>query len=575
MSQLATIFEKIKEDFFTNHVEKGIKDDYNLVFSPFSTGFTNEDFLFLDATMTSRSGASAQKYYQELSEFSQISNTIPRGANFWAVSDDNNDLLYNPYKTIINSLRFLDPDTLSIEMLYEDPLFFKALDAINSESKTTYYSFFELRRKHVNELKELRETLSESNKEVIELQIQMCESNIKALDEEWVEKGFKEEIETKVIDILKDEFQRFITKHTKIKALLENPQFHNSDFYPTFCTPNNLYQSDELEWTKIRIDKQELKTLLGKINKDDYQNIFDDTAASGLELDTIQFELIFVNVTRNWYDESILNSSFWDINILNKDEIDIPNVTSKLIFIRKVDLKLKPNSRKNQQLLNTTKQQNLGPFMINFSNLKLNNTLSLSSINKSLKIDRKVVMNVGSKLQKKQQNQGNNALIAKKQKQFIKLAPRLQTKLQVKAKPKPKVANQKIFLAKPMMLRTAILIQNTTRCTFSFKDSKTNTPISIHPNAIEIQHQGKKVNVKLNPVNATLQCDLNQNAKYKLIINHDDYEPVEFEFQTTKAKHANYSITLHEIVDESFQLIGVVAKRIKPFPNPIKKADYI
>ncbi len=574
MSQLATIFEKIKEDFFTNHVEKGIKEDYSLVFSPFSTGFTNEDFLFLDATMTSQSGASAQKYYQELSEFSQISNTIPRGANFWAISDDKDDLLYNPYKTIISSLRFLDPDTLSIEMLYEDPLFFRALDAINSEAKTTYYSFFELRRKHINELKDLRATLSESNKEVIELQIQMCESNIAALDEEWITKGFKEEIETKIIEILKDEFQRFIEKHTKIKSLLEHPQFHNTDFYPTFCTPNNLYQSDELEWTKIRIDKQELKTLLNKINKEEYQGMFGDSTASDLELDTIQFELIFVNVTRNWYDESILNSSFWDINILNKDEIDIPNVTSKLIFIRKVDLKLKPNSRKNQQLLNTTQQQNLGPFMINFSHLKLNNTLSLSSVNKSLKIDRKVVMNVGSKLQKKQQKQGVNTLIAKKQKQFVMLAPRLQAKAVVKTKPKPK-ANQKVFLAKPMMFRTALLIKSTTRCTFNFKDAKTNVAIPISSSAVEIQHQGKKVNVKWNPVNATLQCDLNQNSKYKLVLNHDDYEAVELEFQTAKAKHSNHTITLHEIVDESFQLIGVVAKRIKPFPNPIKKADYI
>ncbi|WAC03469.1 hypothetical protein N7U66_08260 [Lacinutrix neustonica] len=86
MSQLATIFEKIKEDFFTNHVETATKEDYSLVFSPFSAGFTNDDFLFLDSNSASLSGESARKYNDDLYSFSQISNTIPREKNFRAVS---------------------------------------------------------------------------------------------------------------------------------------------------------------------------------------------------------------------------------------------------------------------------------------------------------------------------------------------------------------------------------------------------------------------------------------------------------------------------------------------------------
>ena len=96
MSQLATIFEKIKADFYEN-LEESEHDKYKLIFSPFSTGFTYDDFLFLDSNNAAKN---AHKYLDELLEFSQIANTIPREDNYWAVTDQQ-DYLSRLYKNIL------------------------------------------------------------------------------------------------------------------------------------------------------------------------------------------------------------------------------------------------------------------------------------------------------------------------------------------------------------------------------------------------------------------------------------------------------------------------------------------
>ncbi|WAC03471.1 hypothetical protein N7U66_08270 [Lacinutrix neustonica] len=219
------------------------------------------------------------------------------------------------------------------------------------------------------------------------------------------------------------------------------------------------------------------------MNVSDYQTVFGATEISKIDIDTIQFELLFVNVTRDWFDESILHSPFWDINLLNKEEIDIPKISSKLIFIRKVDLNLKPDSQHNKALAAKNTPLNIGPFIMNLSQLYSKNPVTLSSVNKGLNIDRKVVMNVGSKLHDKQKQQPLNKIISKKQKQFINLAPKLQVKIST---PKNTVQKAKVapffYMASPMVTNLHIpLALSNTNCTFLFKDKTTEETLFVNP----------------------------------------------------------------------------------------------
>lgn len=602
MSQLATIFEKIKDDFYSNHVKEDDREKYKLIFSPFSTGFTYDDFLFLDTNNASDDG-DAVKYYDELYEFSQIANTIPREDNFWAVSD-HNDYLFKPYKNILDNLRFMDTDSITIDILYEHPIFLQALNLIDKKISVPYRTFFDLRTKLVNEIKQLRESLTEANRLAVDLEIGMKQNNIQDAVKEWSEKGHKEEVEAKIMEIVKDEYDRFIKGKTDIDGRLNSSRRTHSlevDYYVTSCMPNNLYKGDQLEWKKIELKKDELQALLQKIDKEKYEEIMGTSELSKLEIEGIDFELMFVNVTRAWYDESILESPFWSINILDPKEIEIPRTTNKLIFVRNVEVKLPQNSDTNKTILQKNVIQNLGPFIINASQLQQNKCLKLKSVNKSLQVDRMAVLDVGSKLKSKQKTNSQNLvnLIGTKQMKFIKFAPQLKKKhtvvlnkqaltsaANISLAPTTKVRPKGVLIATATVPKTQPPNQNV-KCKFIFTDKKNNGAISITQGQIAVKTGNGKSHIATDfkqEGHNTFVVNLRKGNTYKLIININGYETLEYPYMIPNNHQGNIfqkGVALTKKVEElqevaeSFQLIGVISKEITPFPNPIEGADYI
>ncbi len=501
MIPLPSIFSKIKEDFYKNHISGNEKrEEYKLIFSPFSTGFNYDDFLFLD---TNNAADDAHKYLDELYEFSQIANTLPKQDKYWTISGEQQDYLYNPYATVLNHLRLLDPDSLNIEMLYEHPIFSKALNAVKEPEKDTYRAFLKLRKKITGDIANLQEKVSES-KAATEVEINMKKENLKTIEKEWKEKGNKESIEEQILEIVKDEFKRFLTRLNNTKGKLESLKREHlgsgANFHLTSCMPNNLYKGDELNWKKISLKSQDLKNSIKENDLEEFKEIFNNSVTE-LELESIDFEILFVNITRAWYDGSILTSPFWNINLLNQEEINIPRITQKLIFIRNIDIKLPEKSKKNEELLTDSKIKNLGPFIINKKFKGKDKRLQLQSVNKGLKIERNTILNVSSKINEKRNQKPRKiqSLISKKQNQFVKLAPRLNKKVRVKAK-----------LAQKMM------------------------------------------QVKAKPI----------------VRDHRQKPASRDKQQHTRKKEETET-------SETFQLIGVVAKQIASFPNPIQKADYL
>lgn len=579
MSQLATIFEKIKEDFFINLNLEEKKEQYKLIFAPFSMGFTNDDFLFLD---TNSASEQATKYYDELYEFSQIANTIPSSENFWVTSNNQNDYLFNKYKTIIQSLRLIDLETLTVEMLRKHPIFEEALNAINSEIKNEYKSYYLLQKEIKNDIKNLKRL---KNNSTTQLQINLKNENLSTIEKEWVSKGNKEQVENKILEIVKDEIKRFITKLSETKAVFEstirNHPTSQSSFNITHCKPNNLYRSNELSWKKIKLDRQEINRLLKKGEIKNYKTIFGDSK-SDIDINSVEFELLFVDITRAWFDNSILKSPFWDINIINQEEINIENITDKLVFVRKINLIPNKNSPKNKAFKNSGTVKNLGPFVINPNLLKTGKKIQLQSINSGLQIDRKAILNVASTINKKQKsvliNRSSKNIISKKQLQFTKLAPRLQRK-----------QNASLLKFTTTELLKSINLKGlltTINYELKFIDFENKHVINIAPSQITLFRNNKKIPYpfkKLN--NSNLSVQLQPQSDYNLVVKTLNYEIKHYNFKTltfdqAKKHPIKLTITLKkeeitQSVDNSFQLIGVVAKKISSLPKPIKNADYI
>lgn len=589
MSQLATIFEKIKEDFFESLTLNENKEQFKLIFAPFSTGFTNDDFLFLD---TNNASAHVHKYLDELYEFSQIASTIPKQDNFWVTSDNSNDYLFNKYKTIIQSLRLIDVDTLTINMLYGHPIFDQALAAVDPDMAKSYKAFYDLQQSLKKEIEDLKnETINDATQQ---LQIDIKTQNLKTVEEQWTNDAHKTSVETKILDILKDEIKRFIQKLTATKANFETAiRTHlasGTDFYLTYCMPNNLYKKEGLNLKKIKITQADINRLAKKESTKEYKSLFGE-ANEMLEIEHIAFELIFVDVTRSWFEDSILESPFWDINILNKDDIEIPNVTNKLILIKNIDIKLKENSKKNAQFLKLKTPKNLGPFVVNPQLLKSGKPLQLKSVNMALNLKRETILNVASKINAKPKTNTQN-LVLKKQKQFVTLAPKLQERKIVASKLEKSKSTNALNIRAVAALKTErfrSIIQNlkTIKYEFSFIDAATNRQVFVLPEEVKVKKNNKNTSLKLQKTkDGHLSCTLPLRTDFEFCITKNGYESKIYKFktspQTNKTKTPlNRTIVLSReqpeapVEDNTFQLIGVISKTIQPYPNPIKLADYI
>ena len=119
---------------------------------------------------------------------------------------------------------------------------------------------------------------------------------------------------------------------------------------------------------------------------------------------------------------------------------------------------------------------------------------------------------------------------------------------------------------------------------FVFIEKGTGTPINVQTNNVQIFQQNKPIkNPFSQKSNNTLIANFVKNGIYKLIINVAGYDTLEFQFKAALGRNTKASIKksiqlnkkIEESIVENFQLIGVIAKRIMPFPNPVKGADYI
>ncbi|MCA6079117.1 hypothetical protein [Fulvivirga sedimenti] len=573
MSKLAIIFKKIEEDF---HREVKAKGEYDIIFSPFSTGFTYEDFLFLDSN---EAALNANKYLDELYEFSQIANTVPRKNDFWTISGEQKDYLFNVYQLILQNLRLLDPDTLKADMLYEHPVFDQALNAITHDGIDTYRSFLQLAFKTKREIRELKDSMTAENKKAVELELQLKEGNYEDIISEWAASGFKDEVESRILEIMKSEFRRFMTKLSESKAQLDvlkrTHAASGATYFVTSCRPNNLYNGDDLDWKRITITKNEIDAFSAS---QDYQIIFDNQESNDLDIERIDFDLLYVNITRAWFDKSLLESPFWDISLLDRSELEIPRITTQLIFVRNVDIKLITNSAKNNQILSQKGNMNAGPFILNTAVIG-KQKMALKSFNKGLNLDRKTVMEVASGINKKNQVKASfmKHMISKKQNQFIRVAPKIkETRRKTTVPGFAHMTLNPMILHKPIIATVATAPKKYVTYTFSIIEAESNAAIQASKENVNIVSDDKTVDFQLAHNQVT--CNLYPGKTYEIQVSVDGFEMQQLNISPGEGdagKKVKRQILLKAEPKDNLQLIGVIALKIGQYPHPFRNANYL
>lgn len=569
MSNLATIFTKIKTFFETSIIEPSERENIDFFFPMVSIGYTNEDFLFLESN---NANDQVQAYYDELMEFSYLTNNIPRKTHIWSESGNKDDLLFEAYSRILNNLQLVDVDSISISKLQDHPIFNQILQAIPKHMAGKYLSYNEQYK---------RLLADRNNAKPNSVHQKNTDDAIGALIEDWKTHGNKEAVEERMQNILVSEARRFIANFREAKSKLEvswRSKPDKGDFVLTNCFPNNLYESDKLNWRSILIKSDEIKSLRQKAKRSGYESIFQFSDLGDLELEEIKFEVVFVNVHRPWFDEDILKSPFWDIFMLDSSGISIPKYVTKLVFSRNMELKLKKNSTVNANVIRKIKQKDTlnGPFAINLKMLN-HNKISLSSAYQPKQLRARAITKKGAKSAK-----SGSTMIAGR---MLNAMPMTVLAKPVESKPKP---TNSLKIRKPLLTMPPRMITSFMKLpsvTVQLKLLVNNQFVDIDPGDIGVIANGKDHKVKVSRKSkGVYSFNLADKGNYTIRIDAEGYQTEEMSFSFTasekKSKKSFKAITLAEELitragtKEEFQLVAVICNKIPAYPNPLPNVDY-
>lgn len=617
MNASFSILQKLKNQFLQTITNK---NDYHFSFAPFSFSITNEDFFFLKNNATS--GTEARKYIKELSEFSIIANSISKKPNLWAI--DSTNLLYDLYENTLNDAKLIDPNSLSADETIKLDKAKKVLYKTNGNdsAKLVKYKFYESKLSEI-ELKiinhEGAKTAIDVN-DTVALQKWELDKNTFSKQKsdlliEWNVKGYKTAIESAKSTFEQIMFAKmnFIQKWQDAKStqLSSNTltDEYGLDFKVTSCLPNSICDYESSVWRKISIEKNEINSLSTEFEANVSQDIIKEFGNVEIKLDKIEFEYCFVDIIRPWFDEGLLNNQNWkyndDAELLSDGTENlignIPSYPSKIVLVKNVDLKFTPNEQVNEaikdRLIKGEKlffgsmllknipvnldKQNVNSYKIhNISNTELTILNQNSAANPSKVNKMQLIQNLQKQdqtvLKQKMVNQKSNFQL-KTEMSSVRLAT-IKPKVVAPVTVTPVRVFNLVILHSTVLIKPIVVTQPATTAPTVFKIEGTiSDEMNVKLSGVEMQIIDAKGTIQsvLTNENGTYIIDNIPSGTYTIKTKKAEYINVEKTISLNSNAVVDLVLNKKPVPTETFQVLGVICKRMPLLPNPRTDINYL
>lgn len=318
--------------------------------------FKKEQLDFLTGTPTNRA-------LLDLSEFSRLVNLIP-GGTIWDPQEER--YLWNAYRDILDA--YTCPSTTRTPT--EEAQYQRALRYLYKDRETrtpspavlTYWQYRDAWLRALEEFSNKRSEAESSSQPEVKQRWQSMEEpalreKIRQKEEEWRTAGFREQIEKA------REEERVLGGRSPsqtigewatrfIPAIDSKTDTNVLQFYLSGYSPSNAFENGA--WQRFTLMGEEAATLLKQAPVELRSRLAPNPV--NLEIESLSIEYSYVNITRPWLATDIFNARFWKFRENEKLVSDgktppsgtCPAYVSALIFARKLEIKLKPNSAKNE-----------------------------------------------------------------------------------------------------------------------------------------------------------------------------------------------------------------------------------
>jgi hypothetical protein len=330
------------------------------------------------------SGLTPQESLTAAANFARLVNLVPAYSNVWS-SDGR--LLWDEYRLILTQA-LVASQSLTEAQIAE----LRAAEALVVDDSPKLTAYTEYEKAYLDALEQYNaKKLSAENSTDPRIQQQWqleeptYKSKLNRANANWMTKGFKAEIDEAFADIdrLTGGSPQLAWANWK-QAFPNDPpvDLQGQEFYETSFIPNHFFKPDsKAQWTKLELDASEIATLSAKASDSIRQMLSSSKAVSGeaqalaLEISHLSVELARVEIIRPWFKPSLFRNRFWKwsdareplSNGQEPPQGSLLGYPTSMIFARNLEIKLKPNSNSNQQIikqLQSAKRIYLGPLRL-------------------------------------------------------------------------------------------------------------------------------------------------------------------------------------------------------------------
>jgi Carboxypeptidase regulatory-like domain len=430
----------------------------------------------------------------------------------------------------------------------------------------------------------------------------------------------------------------FIEKWNDAKNIkLASPNLQTDEFGVEFlvttCIPNSICDFQSPIWKKVTISKPEIAQLTQSFTEQVPAAVLQEFGDLQPELDSITFEYCIIDIIRPWFDETILNNRYWKLQdnstvVSSGDDTmsgQIPAYPVKIILSKNIDLVFTPNSPVNEEIKTKLKNGNrlfFGSLMLktipsNMEDKKINSYRIQQLSNKELSVITKVAVQ-NTNTTAKFNNTSKFKMI-----ELLNHRPQTEVKRNVETRSITAMNIVGMNIGKNDFQEKAELRNISTEFTQNpkavskgfFPLFKKNIPIAVVPPIIKrppftppppppppppkttsaitgkiFDNTNKPIPVVeiqiMNVNNASTQSVLSledgtynfqniENAVYQFKVRKTGYTIQEKNIDVRSNSTQDFLLELQPVPTETFQVMGVICKKMPKLPNPLPDGSYI